>query len=797
MTKAKIKSTPSRKYSHSFRCTNSTTANFAMVQPVLCRFMQPSSTIKGHMNQFVRLAPLPWPTFGDIRVRQESVFIPIEDVFPQFAPFMGEKEVDGSYLSYTYDTANNVKTTSVSYTGIPRVLPQTSNRQLALLLYSSAYADTTVYKLKNGGSTVPGDSPVLLSASEMYDTLYTQYSSGKPMMLSTTDKDGNVVEKEYHNVNTERVFKNISENKLSREAAVQAISNEVLPADFVNFFDNQASFDYIDFTSPDRLSDKGYITCYKLNNLGRQLRKVLLGLGYNPSYDDNTRVSVLPLVAFAKAYYDRFIPFREKPYTATVIYKFVEALQSDPLLYELRNNKTAPFPDSSVGSVENNIICYVPVDNLTNDYKTLNQMFCQMIHLYVSRAYSTQETNFISAHVSTLLNGQSLSYPTDVYPWIGDSANDGSVGGSFSSITQGSISSKGSPIPGQPALATGDVSLTGGSARPNYINAIQIKLAQKLYGMMNRNSLIGNRLDLYLRNHFDSAIYNELFKRSSVQTSSDFRVSIGDVDSTADTSDLARDNKGVVLGAYSGKGIGTGGLQLDYTSKTYGWYIVYMWIDPVTDYYQGTDTQLFLSDKYSVPQAEYDALGYEITPQSAVWTDNGISVINTYTYGRFGPNSQHRNDNYVLDNNHGFGFIPRYSGFKRAKNIVNGDMSIRSRQSDMNAFYIDREFDCRHFEHVRDGNTDYVHVTINDLPVASAEWKFTKRYPYMGNYDRIFYNSGNKTTYRPYEDTSNLSDNFFVHLVFDWTENTPLKPLSLSYDTSIMKGESEVAVTQA
>ena len=88
--KQRINVTNSKLYAHAYRCTNSTTANFSYVQPLMCRMLMAHSKIKGNLNVFARLAAMPRPTFGKINLETHISFVPIEQIYPSFMSLMSE-----------------------------------------------------------------------------------------------------------------------------------------------------------------------------------------------------------------------------------------------------------------------------------------------------------------------------------------------------------------------------------------------------------------------------------------------------------------------------------------------------------------------------------------------------------------------------------------------------------------------------------------------------------------------------------------------------------------------------------
>lgn len=123
--KVQVNKSNSRSYAHNYRITNSTTCDFGFVQPLFMRQLFNSSTkgkvsIKGNLGQFMRLAPMPFPTFGEVKLDTLAVGVPIEQVFPAWASFMSGKDYQyGSEAAY-----------------YPTYLPSTTNAVLASELYN-------------------------------------------------------------------------------------------------------------------------------------------------------------------------------------------------------------------------------------------------------------------------------------------------------------------------------------------------------------------------------------------------------------------------------------------------------------------------------------------------------------------------------------------------------------------------------------------------------------------------------------------------------------------------------------
>lgn len=774
MTKIRVSKTSGKLYSHAYRFTNSTTANFSYVQPLCCRFVYPKGSIKGSLKQFMRLSAMPRPTFGDITMNNICSFVPIEDVYPAFTSLMSE-------LPYTtLDGSAHVPKS------MPFITPKVINKILTSSNVNFHSCDATVYNISAGTSPSPVSAKAseissfgvqtiesidIMPYSEYKEKFYTAYVSDK--MPSIKNGEDFVC---VYDAFMSKVFKAVEASKLTDEQAERSylyhfyqIDKPTVPRassvdDFNSFMKLKDSYDYfvVNYTS----ATNHTLTCYRFTDIGKQLRKVFLGLGYTYSRDDTTKVNLLPLIACYKAFYDRFVPSRDIPFTATSAYGLISFIQENPTLVQ------ADFDLSTLGK---------------ND--TLVSKFTAFVANCLVNMFSTQDVDFYSLHMRSLDNGFKASSPDtipDSMVFINNKKLDENKPANLNNTGGFPILSPQSPI-----------------------TPLSIRLLQKMYGYLGRNSLIGNRIEQWAKLHLDSDVYNNLFKRTSVLSSNSFHVQIGDIDATAGTRTETTSNgetvvNGNVLGDYAGKGIGSGELTFKASFNTYGYFIVLSWIDPLTSMYQGTDAQLCALSKYQVPQAEFDALGYELTPRSCVWTDNDISLQGDKM-------ASSTTSDVTIDDNKAFGYVPRYSGFKYAKNIVNGDFSLNSLQNSMESYFLDRKLTSRQMNVKANDLTpsqSAVFITNSFIPQASEQWRYVQRYDWLSNYNRIFVNS---SAFRYYPFLSGvvlpgnllsdyqwpMDDNFYIHCVFDITENTPLKPLSQSYDTQVKGNDGSTVVNPA
>lgn len=693
--KVKIFDSNNKKYKHKYEFVNNTTADFRYVQPLFCRTMMANSRISGTVSQFVRLAPLVYPTFGKLQLKNKAAFTPIEQVFPPFAAFMSQEP-------YKYQNKSI----------LVKTIPFTTNSFLCNVLIDS-FVDV-----------------IGLSFTESIE-----------------------------------IFSNPTAEQLSAL---------------------RTKYDYYEIYNEPQ-GGHVQISCYRLNERGCQLRKILIGLGYNPSLDDDTKVSFLPLLAFAKSYFDTFVPYRTIDWQDTAAFDLINAFNSFPFVQIGSINHQA---DSGFDLFDEN------GNRLTDtgiDYFSILAEFFKQL----SSTMSTHENDWLGLHTTSVL-GNSFSgprSPSGFYPT--DSRNE-VLTDTFDSVVHSE----------QQNGYTQDTNITRPSGEtPDYegemkvskvpylsgmFNAFQLRLLQRMTNYVSKDSIIGRRIDTWMRSHLDSATYNNLYNRVIDMGVSSTDINVMDVDATADTLTESSDGafSGEFLGSYAGKGVGSGKLTFNYKSETYGFFIVLSWLDVNNNYYQGTDPQLFMLSNTQVPTAEFDALGYEATPRSAVWTDNNISIRNDRYVGQKGFGLS-----VPINDKFGFGFVPRFSGFKTCKDIVNGDFSRNPLRNDLPAFYLNKMLVRRY---ITTDPKNYVETV--DLPVASDLWRYNFPLNWMGNYNRIFYNSGhlfwNDGT-EPADPSSKIDDNVLIHNVVDLTEVNSLKPLTESYDTQVTPEDTPTSTTPA
>lgn len=455
----------------------------------------------------------------------------------------------------------------------------------------------------------------------------------------------------------------------------------------------------------------------QLGRKGRIARTALTGLGYGLSINDNKRVSVLPILAFYKAYFDAYEPLRDRIWSTTYAYRFIDACFESGLT-----------TSTSISSQGTALFSYFFNEfaqlfaTYNDDYLSIHRITPNIGNLpTVSNSVATQYTS---------LTDQMQSYDTD------------------GNIITASVDTNADPP-------------------KNYLTLLSLQTLQRIQRYVNKDSIIGHKVAAWLRTHFGESVVSDYFKESNHIADIITPCDIDDIYSNSDT--IQSDGSGDYLGAFAGKGIGFNKSGFRFKAVQHGYLFVMSAVIPRSSVYQGNDPTLYAVDRYTYPSADFDALGFELTPYNVFSSDGGLQAQ---------PSS---------DSTKGFGFVPRFTGFKVKKDIVNGDLSRRPTRPYLSCYHLERQFTTPAFDAILNSDGTYNVSLPNSvsIPQASQDYRFINKFGFLGNYDRIFYDSGDNAI--PPTSSSFkgdlVDDQFIIQTVFDFKVTNTLKPISQSFDT--------------
>lgn len=633
-----------------------TTMDWGEVQPLMCREMVPNSDLTVDIDSFVRLMPMPIPTFGRASYKTFHTFVPIQEIYDAFESLMSKKPFTHGGIVY-----------------VPSTVPYIN--QTALTLQVLKYALVSAYKVVDNATSGKKDLTFMTSAS----TLRTATNAFKALSIVTS---------------------NIYSSDLVFNEAYSA-TNRVTP-------------DAADFKYEITAGSDTYLLCFRLDPARKRLRKVLIGLGYQLQLMNSsqvTKVSILPLIAYYKAYFDIFAPQRDITWKQTHAYFLMENIEQ--------------YNSVDIASAY-----------ITQSTATLRGYWNDFID-EVMDAWYTDNTDYFSAHITTPTISPANSWQTTPV-----------AGSALQAVSQGVNSHAGVN---------------------NLISQSALNVMKKMYYWANKNTIIGGKVAEYMRVHFGSDVLDD--RKSNFIGKNNINIQISDLYSQSETSEGK-------LGDFAGKGVGFGSSnEMHFKSDVYGYWITLGAIVPDSTYFQGLDpnTLHVYPEQFFTPA--YDAVGFQVTPKACFVGDSSTeSVLSQTTY----------------NNSASAGFIPRYSEYKVAQNVLNGDISLGSLKDAMLPYTMDKVVtDNRVLVGGTNGNnfTDYRFSSYRDaVPAGSPEWRYIGKYGWLSNFNRIFYANQEN------EELSYLgrNDQFIVHNVINAKLVAPMLQISDSFETE--SNEDSIAV---
>lgn len=494
----------------------------------------------------------------------------------------------------------------------------------------------------------------------------------------------------------------------------------IVQRDNVNVTLNNADFVFSTFTD-DAYSNTPNLVCVKLNDRGRFVRKILKGLGYGLDPTNDNHVNFLPILAFYKAYFDTYFVQRYINWHDTPIYRY--------------------------------IIRIYDTDYTTfNDVNDLGNVFNELEDCWYS-----QTADFVSAHTSSLFN----------------QSRDNNIASSNADATIYPITAIDSTGTNANAIATGTKTPSlPNSSTPGKFNLFQLQTLQRITQYIVKDSLIGQRVADWIKVHFGTEPSDDMFADSNYYGDHVTSLSIEDIYSTSNTYN-SQSGDGSLTGSYAGKGFGLSSSDtIKFTAPNFGYFIVLSAIAPITHYYQGDNPQLYGLDKYTLPSADFDRLGYELTPFACIFDQDYVNAISGYKL-----------------TSESFGYIPRFSGFKAMKSVVNGDLSLRSTRDNLDFYHCEAKIVPSQI--VLDEATNKVSQSMYNVPKASTNWRYPGSIPNIGDYNRIFFQGGfdinkqKESQQISYLQPLATDDNFVVQTRFDVSVYNSLAPIAESYDSFI------------
>lgn len=673
------------RYSHNRDYHIDTTSDFGSFQPCMLEFLSPDDTLSvDDFRQLVRNGVMPAPTFGDIKCINDFSFVPVRDVFPAFDALVSGQHVNTSQRNY-----------------IPSSMPSISSLDLVVTLCCSEYSKVSVF------INEAGKLKALNPNDGVYGDIKNTLQSAVNDLFSATNR----------------------------------VSAKFPSAVFANIVYESGSFGSSDFANPLSsdfvLRGNKYTVCVRLNNAGKRLYKIFKGLGYSLDPLNTNRVSVLPIFAFYKAWYDKYFPARMSNWQSTDCFRLIDLIYS-----------------------------YGYVDFLN----FVNAQYWKGFVSSLSDCWYTYETDFVSANIDNPASNV-----------VGDVNIPNTTMTSASAYSNGVMS----PSSGQPYVW----------ASNGLVTSAQLQILARLTRFVNKNSIIGGRIYDYLKVHFGQDTIDAMFRQSNFLGSFVTDVKLDDTYSQADTLNLSS-GTGQALGSRAGLGSGFSNFSLKYDAPCHGFVVGMSAIYANSSFCQGDDPIIYMLKRFEIPTAELDALGYELTPKAVIYDNGGYAdstrdALYQTSFGYVPTYSKLKYKRNILN-----GDMAKRStrdsflGFHLDRFVIEKSPIFKKEQDGSFSVQSDVKYSVPQAGDAWRYILKYPHLSyFNRIFLNSGSLN-------GGVYSTVGYSDSQSKTIYDYMvsyDKGNNDDNFTIQCSVNVTLWNKLKPLAISFDT--MSDEDNDSVT--
>lgn len=733
-----------------------TTSEFGAVQPLMCKCVVPNTKSVVDTRSLTRLAPMVAPAFGRVKLKIWHEFVSCADVCKSFDSIMSQQP--------TY--RSGVNNAAVSTT-----LPYLPLRALSSLVLTGARC--TIYRstdtASNASRTFKSWKLTNGQTSDNTFTTATTFLSGTTGIYLKHQSLDSITENSLQIVHFMFGNSNLgvpsSYGKFLTPLSNYYPSSGTTYQDFAYNYDSSGNLlnDPVSLASADlvfEIADSGttYALAFRLSDFGKRLRKIFIGCGYQIDLKSDTRVSLLPLFAYYKAYWNLFGLTQWQNWETTNLCRLVDFLYS-----------------WDISSIQNGL-------NTSG-----NQIGDKLAALFggfindLGQCFYNDSADFVSAHLPS--TAVSPVTPSN-FEFVDVIANQDDVTEVNSQGTADGVPS--STVNGHSFIST----LEHGYLDEEYL--------KKLYRWTNRNTVIGRKIREVMRaqglgKYMDS-------QRTDFIGYTDDIITISDVVSTADT-DFGS-GSGKLLGEYGGRGLGfTQSKTFSYENEEFGYWITLCAIVPESGYMQQLDKSVTAVTKFQFPNPDFDSMGFEANKKQLV---QGASDWSNSSDGS-------------LDST--FGFVPRYFAWKFANNVNNGDITLRSERDTYLPYTLDKFIPVNDRICEQNNSSDASEfvckkgIDAQSLPDALFInlYRSIGKYAWFGNYDRIFANNTdlerNRDAFAEWSgDTWSISlfpyfvrtsENFLIHNILNYQMYAPMLAVEDSFETHDEDEKPDMSVKKA
>lgn len=505
-----------------------TTAEFGSVFPINVQDVPIRSTVQLAVASTVRLDPLKAPTFGNLFEHFTHTIVPKKLLYPYYE--------------------NVILHTPVSIPGVgtvtPAYLPRVGSFSLTLLVLAAGKAITTIYRKETNGKFAIIQEP-------------SDFSNHLSAALGISVAGANF----------------LITDGLQYSDASYVLFTDPTHADFVTNYSYSGTDYFITFTF--------------VSKEGCNLYKYFLSCGYKPTinHNDDYDVTILPLMAAAKSYFDSYrIPMYDN-YKDCPVYKLYSwYLNHLPTRINILVSETADLPT---------------IEEYT--------LFMSML-TFIAEAFYSCDVDYVSAHLPRpdLPAYDKMQYNN--FNYLRHTGYGADVSNNFNLAGQ------------TPGFIAGN----------NSFGQLDDELLKIMYYSANKTSQAGYQLEKLLRERGYDTYVDEC--QSSFIGREKFPISISSVTSLAET------DKGQ-LGEFAGLAVERNESDFYNIEITEPSYVVSLLSVCPDDGYMGSlDKTVLGVDQFSCYNPEFDGFGYEISPKSIYgkfdqFFNTGAGVVDKASFG--------------------------------------------------------------------------------------------------------------------------------------------------------------------
>lgn len=435
---------------------------------------------------------------------------------------------------------------------------------------------------------------------------------------------------------------------------------------------------------------------FRFSDFGRALRDIIIASGDQLDISSNKRVSFLPFIATYLAYFYAQPLVKYKNWQNTAAYKIMTR-----------------YTTANVTDMSDNM------RNLQNNDIDAN-LFVEFINDLASM-WAIEPQDFVSAHTrepftSPLAFNNLDSFINSVAEGVSEQDNPSSV-----PINMGDDSRD------EPSSIVGN--------NQPYINNINhdvttASLLQRVALRMAVNSIIGRPIRKLLR----SMGYGDWLDNCAPQMVDygELRLNLKPVVSTSDTS--SSDGRGADLGQLGGRGYGHNyHKSKPFANKEPGFFVLLTSVYVNSGYCQAIDAANYCVEADDFYKRDFDSCGFEIDEKNLV--HGSLTWVE-------------ENDGNKL--NESFGFAPRSMKFKTISNKLLGDFTDGEKFDVYSPYHLEKllpvgkrsineQKEVELVEHYKFTRVNMgSRFSPSDVPIAGNIWRYLGRFPWLGQFDRIF-----------------------------------------------------------